>query len=448
MPAPHPDSDAGAEAVLFDVPRVAVKPKPKPRRRGKAAPPPVKLPPPPVLPEPEPQYPVLAGMEEVGSGLLDRFDAMQRVAASAPGGQQLIVAGPGTGKTLVLTTRIAYLVKELGVPAAECLALVVDQPAAEQLTARLRTLLGEPAGEVTVTTYHQLGGLLAGYAGHPGADPQRLLDEDPVLTDRLHARWPWVFADNYEDVPEPAYRLLRWLCPPEGNLCAAADPDQALDTDARYALRFTEDYPDGRTVRLSRCYRSAATILSAAMQVIAPGSLVERRYLDPVRRDEIPALIGRYAAASPEDEVDFVVRTARSLVAEGYTGAGIAVLHPDPESLAPMLRGAVPEVTLLTLREAKGREFPVVFLTGCTAPALPESGGAGPGQDAGPEHAVARRLLFVGLTRAQQRLYVSYPTSPGTGASGLLESTDPRLFDSLNPATLPDPAADQQLRLL
>ena len=43
----------------------------------------------------EPLEPMLAGMEEVGTGLLDRLDAMQRVAASAPGGPLLVVAGPG-----------------------------------------------------------------------------------------------------------------------------------------------------------------------------------------------------------------------------------------------------------------------------------------------------------------------------------------------------------------
>ena len=55
------------------------------------------------------------GMEEVGTGLLDRLDAMQRVAASAPGGPLLVVAGPGTGKTRTLTHRIAYLCAELDV---------------------------------------------------------------------------------------------------------------------------------------------------------------------------------------------------------------------------------------------------------------------------------------------------------------------------------------------
>ena len=90
----------------------------------------------------EPLEPMLAGMEEVGTGLLDRLDAMQRVAASAPGGPLLIVAGPGTGKTRTLTHRIAYLCAELGVYPEQCLAITFTRRAAEELRHRLDGLLG------------------------------------------------------------------------------------------------------------------------------------------------------------------------------------------------------------------------------------------------------------------------------------------------------------------
>ena len=114
----------GGRRLLFDVPVPAAataggagsQARRKRRRAAQAEPEPT--PPPPIAAPPsphEPFEPMLAGMEEVGTGLLDRLDALQRVAASAPGGPLLIVAGPGTGKTRTLTHRIAYLCAELDV---------------------------------------------------------------------------------------------------------------------------------------------------------------------------------------------------------------------------------------------------------------------------------------------------------------------------------------------
>ena len=92
--------------------------------------------------------------------------------------------------------------------------------------------------------------------------------------DRYRARWPWVFVDEYQDVDADQYELLRLLRPPEGNLCAIGDPDQAIysfrGADVRYFLRFAEDFTDARMVRLTRNYRSAPPIIAAALQAIAP----------------------------------------------------------------------------------------------------------------------------------------------------------------------------------
>ena len=95
--------------------------------------------------------------DSVGTGLLDRLDAMQRVAASAPGGPMLIVAGPGTGKTRTLTHRLAYLCAELDVFPEECLAITFTRRAAAELRERLDALLGPVAQDVTVETFHSLG---------------------------------------------------------------------------------------------------------------------------------------------------------------------------------------------------------------------------------------------------------------------------------------------------
>lgn len=355
---------ADGNGTLFDIPvatrQTAAK---KPGRQAVAATPPP--PPPPVVPAPsphEPFEPMLAGMEEVGSGLLDRLDALQRVAASAPGGPLLIVAGPGTGKTRTLTHRIAYLCAELNVVPKQCLAITFTRRAAEELRARLSALLGPDGDDVTVATFHSLGLAIlrenAAAAGLPemfrvaeeaereaaraeaGDDdtaylkmlrtadlvdldelvtlPLELLREDPKLADRYQARWQWIFVDEYQDVDSTQYELLRTLCPADGNICAIGDPDQAIysfrGADVSFFLRFAEDFIDARVVRLTRNYRSSAPILAAAVQAIGPSTLVPGRRLDPARVDPDAPLVGRYHAASPADEADFVVRTVDELV--------------------------------------------------------------------------------------------------------------------------------------
>ena len=352
----------GSEA-LFDVPEVprAVAPRPRvPRRRAEPAPTP-----PPLAPPPSPHRPwepVLAGMEEVGTGLLDRLDALQRVAAAAPGGPLLVVAGPGTGKTRTLTHRIAYLCAELGVAPDQCLAITFTRRAADEMRARLEVLLGPDATSVTVATFHALGlrllrdnaaaaGLAPGFtvvdeaqrssaaavsAGNQEAYrkllreqntvdldelislPLGLMRDDPDMADRYQAQWPWVFVDEYQDVDETQYELLRQLVSADGNICAIGDPDQSIysfrGAEVGYFLRFAEDFTDARLVRLTRNYRSSAPIIAAAGQVIAPTSLVRGRRLEPARLDPDAPVLGLHAAANPFTEAEWVARTIEGLV--------------------------------------------------------------------------------------------------------------------------------------
>jgi superfamily I DNA/RNA helicase len=117
------------------------------------------------------------------------------------------------------------------------------------------------------------------------AVPVTLLAGDPELAARYRERWQWVSVDEYQDVDETQYRLLRLLSPPDGNLCAVGDPDQAIyrfrGADVGFFLRFREDYPGAREVRLTRNYRSTPVILSGALQAIAPSTLVPDRVLVP-----------------------------------------------------------------------------------------------------------------------------------------------------------------------
>ena len=639
----------GGAHTLFDVPVPQQRDEPA-RTRPKAAPKQRKAEPP-LAPPPsphEPFEPMIAGMEEVGTGLLDRLDALQRVAASAPGGPLLIVAGPGTGKTRTLTHRIAYLCAELNVYPEECLAITFTRRAAEELRHRLDGLLGPVAEDVTVATFHALGltilrehaslvglsptfrvaddaerlSVVAEAAGLGGSPTERdarraltalatdevlreeytkalrarnlvdldelvslpvsLLSASASLVETYRTRWKWIFVDEYQDVDPTQYALLRLLCPPDGNLCAIGDPDQAIysfrGADVQFFLRFAADFTEARTVRLTRNYRSSAPILAAAAQAIAPTSLVPGRRLDPARVDPEAPQVALYAAGSVADEADFVVRTVDELVggvshrsldsgrvdSRAATGGAlsfsdIAVLYRTDAQAAPIVdalsRAGIPvqkrshdrlldrpgvaaiarelrfatgldgslaarirlvgqllatrcaqpaldeadqalrpedvhiaielltplaarcgddldrflgelatgaevdawdpradRVGLLTLHAAKGLEFPVVFLVGAEDGLLPLRLPGSPASD--DDVAEERRLFFVGLTRAQDRLFVSHArrryrhgSEREMAVSPFLTAIDPALLERRG-GDIPRKPRDRQLRLL
>jgi len=147
--------------------------------------------------------------------------------------------------------------------------------------------------------------------------PVALLAEHPALAAGYRERWTQVSVDEYQDVDETQYRLLRLLVPADGNLMAIGDPDQAIysfrGADVGFFLRFAADYPGARTVSLGLNYRSTGTIVRAAEQAIAPATLVPGRALTPVRRG-VPAPVGLYAAADERDEASFVARTIDRLL--------------------------------------------------------------------------------------------------------------------------------------
>src|ERR1700736_936941 len=88
--------------------------------------------------------------------LVERFAAdlnqSQLAAATAPDGFNLILAGPGSGKTRVITYRVAHLIAR-GVPADAILLVTFTRRAAREMVGRLESLIGAQAARVWAGTF-------------------------------------------------------------------------------------------------------------------------------------------------------------------------------------------------------------------------------------------------------------------------------------------------------
>lgn len=88
---------------------------------------------------------------------LDALNDRQKEAVLKSEGPLLILAGAGSGKTKVLTTKIAYLIEEKGVSPYHILAITFTNKAAKEMKTRLIDLIGPIANQCQVSTFHSFG---------------------------------------------------------------------------------------------------------------------------------------------------------------------------------------------------------------------------------------------------------------------------------------------------
>ena len=92
--------------------------------------------------------------------MLENLNKEQKQAVEITEGPLLVLAGAGSGKTRVLTTKVAYLVNEMGINPANILAITFTNKAAKEMKERVFHMLGTIAYTIQISTFHSFGLLI------------------------------------------------------------------------------------------------------------------------------------------------------------------------------------------------------------------------------------------------------------------------------------------------
>ncbi len=351
------------------------------------------------------------------SHLLDNLNDAQREAVAAPPGPLLVLAGAGSGKTRVLTHRVAWLVQIMRVSPHSILAVTFTNKAAHEMRGRIEAMLQVPASGMWIGTFHGLSHRLLRSHWREAGLPQnfQILDSDDQyrLIRRLHksleldeAYWPprqaqwfinghkeagrrpqhlgqgedphtkqWirvyqeyeetcrrsglvdfselllrayelvrdnadlrthyqerfrqVLVDEFQDTNNIQYAWLKLFAAGHRNLFVVGDDDQSIygwrGAQVENILKFEQDNPGARSIRLEQNYRSTQTILKAANGVIGhnSGRLGKDLWTDGAAGDPIQI----YIAYNEIDEARFVIGRIQAWVEAGHRRDQVAILY-------------------------------------------------------------------------------------------------------------------------
>jgi DNA helicase II / ATP-dependent DNA helicase PcrA len=182
---------------------------------------------------------------------LESLNESQREAVEATEGPVLVLAGAGTGKTRVLTTRLGHILMTGKARPQELLAVTFTNKAAREMKDRISALIGRPVEGWWLGTFHALAArLLRRHAEVVGLTPNfTILDTD----DQLRLLKQLIVAEDLDDKKWPARALLaaieRWK-------------DRGLTPD-KVTSAEQADYAEGIALRLYRQYQERLGSLNA-----------------------------------------------------------------------------------------------------------------------------------------------------------------------------------------
>ncbi len=342
-----------------------------------------------------------------------KFNKEQQQAVSHREGPMLVLAGPGSGKTAVITQRTQQLIADYGIAPSSILVVTFTKAAARQMRERFLKLTGQTATQVTFGTFHGIFyGILRQAYGITSANiageeerlgilrrliqktsmdvddendlieavsreistvkngrisldhyysqscpdeefrrifqeyerllhGKRLLDFDDLMVycwklflrhPEILAAWQkkfrYILVDEFQDVNQLQYDIVKLLALPENNLFIVGDDDQSIyrfrGARPEIMLNFPGEFPQARQVVLKTNYRCSGEIVEKSQNLIRYNEARYEKDLTAVRSRGTPVEIRGFANESLE--TSWLLEQIRKDLAEGCPLQQIAVL--------------------------------------------------------------------------------------------------------------------------
>lgn len=281
-----------------------------------------------------------------------------------------------------------------------------------------------------------------------------VMDDYEELAASIRSSIGWLTVDEYQDVSPLQHRLMTLWLGNNRNVCVVGDPAQTIYSFAGASsydlLHFADEFrPLAADVTLNTDYRSTPQVVRYANRVLAAAPEREQYLVLRSARSGGPR-VGHTCYDTDEEEARGIAARIARLVAGGVDPGDCAVLTrinaqqpaicaalraeglryrvrrdsgwqnsalaDDAQSRLALLEAkglsvAASSVTVSTIHASKGLEFPYVFIVGCSEGLIPYGASI-----AGEALEEERRLLYVGVTRAEDGLHMSYARAKDEGS--------------------------------
>ena len=343
-----------------------------------------------------------------------KIDTSQINAIRHKDGPELVLAGPGSGKTLVITRRVQHLIEQYHIPPSTILVITFTKAAAKEMRERFARITKDDRFPVTFGTFHGIyygilkwayrmnasnifseeekmmllreviAGMeleiedekefLQGIASEIGQIKNNrlsleeyessncsdqmfrqiyeeyerrrkllkkidfddmlvlcyeLFQKRPDILQMWQKKFQYILIDEFQDINQVQYDVIRMLALPENNLFIVGDDDQSIyrfrGARPEIMLGFSKDYPNAKSIILDVNYRSTKAVVSAARRVIERNK--NRYQKEIITVNEQGDNVHIQEVRHPVEESHYVREQIAKAVAAGTEPSQIAVLY-------------------------------------------------------------------------------------------------------------------------